>query len=129
MPHIVMVRTVLVTPTRLVISPPQQEPSNSVTRRYADKIDAVIRVQFADEEDKLFVSDRSQKPREPRLKARFSMVPERPIRRGKMLASWPEFAERCSMALSLAAGGSSRLHPRPLSRSQRLSIRCVGGLG
>jgi len=57
MPHLVMVRTVLVTPTRLVISPPQQEPSNSVTRRYKDKIDAVIRVQFADEEDKLFVSE------------------------------------------------------------------------
>ena len=52
-----MVRTVLVTPTRLVISAPQQEPSNSVTRRYADRIDGIIRVQFADEEDKLFVSN------------------------------------------------------------------------
>ena len=51
-----MVRTILVTPTRLVISPPQQEPSNSVTRRYANKIDSIIRVQFSDEEDKLFVS-------------------------------------------------------------------------
>ena len=56
--HLVMVRTVLVTPTRLVISPPQPEPSNSVTRRYANKIDGIIRVQFADEEDKLFVSNR-----------------------------------------------------------------------
>lgn len=47
------------TPTRLVISPPQQEPSNSVTRRYAERIDSIIRVVFADEEDKLFVSRRS----------------------------------------------------------------------
>lgn len=50
-----MIRTVLVTPARLVISPPQQERSNSVTRRYADSIDGIIRVQFADEEDNLFV--------------------------------------------------------------------------
>jgi RNA-dependent RNA polymerase len=54
--HLVMIRTVLVTPTRLVIGPPQQEPSNSVTRRYKDKLDAIIRVQFSDEEDRLFVS-------------------------------------------------------------------------
>lgn len=51
-----MIRTVLVTPTRVLVSPPQQEPSNSVTRRYHDKLDGIIRVQFADEEDKLFVS-------------------------------------------------------------------------
>jgi RNA-dependent RNA polymerase len=54
--HLVMIRTVLVTPTRILIGPPQQEPSNSVTRRYSDKLDGIIRVQFADEEDALFVS-------------------------------------------------------------------------
>ncbi|GFZ50894.1 hypothetical protein JCM24511_08652 [Saitozyma sp. JCM 24511] len=55
--HLVMIRTVLVTPTRILIGPPQQEPSNSVTRRYSDKLDGIIRVQFADEEDALFVAD------------------------------------------------------------------------
>lgn len=53
-----MIRTILVTPTRMLIGPPAQEPSNSVTRRYADRLDGVIRVQFADEEDRLFVSFR-----------------------------------------------------------------------
>ncbi|KAK8854698.1 hypothetical protein IAR55_003437 [Kwoniella newhampshirensis] len=53
--HLVLIRTVLVTPTRLLIGPPQQEPSNSVTRRYADKLDGIIRAQFTDEEDKLFL--------------------------------------------------------------------------
>ncbi|WWD19157.1 hypothetical protein CI109_103615 [Kwoniella shandongensis] len=52
--HLVLIRTVLVTPTRLLVGPPQQEPSNSVTRKYADKLDGIIRVQFADEEDRLF---------------------------------------------------------------------------
>ena len=56
--HLVMIRTVLVTPTRVLIGAPQREPSNSVTRRYADKLDGIIRVQFADEEDKLQVSQR-----------------------------------------------------------------------
>ena len=51
-----MIRTVLVTPTRLLIGAPQQEPSNSVTRRYMDKIDGIVRVQFTDEEDRIFVS-------------------------------------------------------------------------
>ena len=51
-----MIRTILVTPTRLLVGPLQQESSNSVTRRYNDKLDGIIRVQFADEEDKLFVS-------------------------------------------------------------------------
>lgn len=54
-PHLVMIRTVLVTPTRVLIGPKQQEPSNSVTRRYADRLDGIIRVQFADEEDQLWV--------------------------------------------------------------------------
>ena len=54
--HLVLIRTVLVTPTRILVGPPMQEPSNSVTRRYADKLDGIIRVQFTDEEDQLFVS-------------------------------------------------------------------------
>jgi len=53
--HLVMIRTVLVTPTRVLVGAPQQDASNSVTRRYADKLDGIIRVQFADEEDRLFV--------------------------------------------------------------------------
>jgi hypothetical protein len=53
--HLVMIRNVLVTPTRILIGPPQQEPSNSVTRRYADKLDGIARVTFTDEEDRLFV--------------------------------------------------------------------------
>nr|XP_019011562.1 RNA-dependent RNA polymerase 1 [Kwoniella pini CBS 10737]OCF50343.1 RNA-dependent RNA polymerase 1 [Kwoniella pini CBS 10737] len=53
--HLVLVRTIQVTPTRLLIGPPQAEPSNSVTRKYADSIDGIIRVQFTDEEDKLYV--------------------------------------------------------------------------
>ncbi len=56
--HLVMIRAVLVTPTRILIGPPQQEPSNSVTRRYNDKLDGIIRVQFADEEDRLYVRAR-----------------------------------------------------------------------
>ncbi|WRT68501.1 uncharacterized protein IL334_005477 [Kwoniella shivajii] len=55
--HLVLIRTVLVTPTRLLVGPPQQEPSNSVTRRYADRLHGIIRVQFTDEEDRLFVAE------------------------------------------------------------------------
>jgi RNA-dependent RNA polymerase len=40
------------------MGPPQQEPSNSVTRRYADRLDGIIRVMFTDEEDRLFVGSR-----------------------------------------------------------------------
>lgn len=69
--HLVMIRTVLVTPTRILIGPPQQEPSNSVTRRYSDKLDGIIRVQFADEEDALFVSG----PRAPLLSLRRVLIP------------------------------------------------------
>lgn len=50
-----MIRSVMITPTRVLIGPPQQEPSNSVTRRYADKLEGIIRVSFTDEEDRLFV--------------------------------------------------------------------------
>jgi hypothetical protein len=54
--HLVMIRTVQITPTRVLVGPPQQEASNSVTRRYQDQLDAIIRIQFTDEEDRLFVS-------------------------------------------------------------------------
>ncbi|WVF67576.1 hypothetical protein IAT40_002334 [Kwoniella sp. CBS 6097] len=56
--HLVLIRTVLVTPTRVLVGPPQQEPQNSVTRKYKDRIDAIVRVQFADEEDRLFAGDK-----------------------------------------------------------------------
>lgn len=56
LPHLVMIRTVLVTPTRALCGPLQQEPSNSVTRKYKDRLDGIIRVNFIDEEDRLFVS-------------------------------------------------------------------------
>lgn len=55
LPHLVMIRTVIVTPTRVLSGPLQQEPSNSVTRRYQDRIDGIIRVCFTDEEDRLHV--------------------------------------------------------------------------
>jgi RNA-dependent RNA polymerase len=51
-----MIRNVLVTPTRLLIGPPQPEPSNSVTRRYGKQLEGIARVTFTDEEDRLFVS-------------------------------------------------------------------------
>lgn len=54
--HVVMIRTVQVTPTRLLIGPPQQEASNTVTRRYNSNLDDIIRVQFVDEGDRLHVS-------------------------------------------------------------------------
>jgi hypothetical protein len=54
--HLVMIRNVLVTPTRLLIGPPQPEPSNSVTRRYGKQLEGIARVTFTDEEDRLFVS-------------------------------------------------------------------------
>lgn len=53
--HVVMIRTVQVTPTRLLIGPPQQEASNTVTRRYSDNLDDIIRVQFVDEGDRIHV--------------------------------------------------------------------------
>lgn len=53
--HLVMIRTVQLTPTRVLVAPPQQETSNSVTRKYKDKLDGIIRVQFVDEGDRLHV--------------------------------------------------------------------------
>lgn len=50
-----MIRTVTVTPTRVLVGPPQPETSNSVTRRYADKLDAIIRVHFTDEGEGLHI--------------------------------------------------------------------------
>ncbi|WWC93489.1 hypothetical protein V866_000324 [Kwoniella sp. B9012] len=58
--HLVLIRTVQVTPTRILIGPPQQEPSNSVTRQYKDRLHGIIRVQFTDEEDRLYVGDLKQ---------------------------------------------------------------------
>ncbi|WVR09516.1 hypothetical protein IAU60_006584 [Kwoniella sp. DSM 27419] len=55
--HLVLIRTVLVTPTRVLVGPRQHEPSNSVTRRYADRLDGIIRVQFTDEEDRLHIAN------------------------------------------------------------------------
>ncbi|KAK6910761.1 hypothetical protein I203_104793 [Kwoniella mangroviensis CBS 8507] len=58
--HLVLIRTVQVTPTRVLIGPPQQESSNSVTRQYKDRLHGIIRVQFTDEEDRLYVGDLKQ---------------------------------------------------------------------
>ncbi|WWC90607.1 uncharacterized protein L201_005543 [Kwoniella dendrophila CBS 6074] len=55
--HLVLIRTVQVTPTRVLIGPPQQESSNSVTRKYSDRLHGIIRVQFTDEEDRLYVGE------------------------------------------------------------------------
>ncbi|TYJ52353.1 hypothetical protein B9479_007047 [Cryptococcus floricola] len=54
--HLVLIRTVLVTPMRVLVGPPQYESSNSVTRKYSDKLDGIIRVQFSDEEDRIYVA-------------------------------------------------------------------------
>ncbi|WVQ72940.1 hypothetical protein IAR50_002502 [Cryptococcus sp. DSM 104548] len=56
-PHQVLIRTVLVTPTRVLVEPPQHETSNSVTRKYSDKLDGLIRVQFTDEDDRLYLKE------------------------------------------------------------------------
>ncbi|KAL1413347.1 hypothetical protein Q8F55_001106 [Vanrija albida] len=53
--HLVMIRTVQITPTRVLVAPPMPETSNSVTRKYNDRLDAIIRVQFRDEGDRLQV--------------------------------------------------------------------------
>lgn len=50
-----MIRTVTVTPTRVLVGPPQPETSNSVTRRYSDQLDAIIRVHFTDEGERLHI--------------------------------------------------------------------------
>ena len=129
MPHLVMVRTVLVTPTRLVISPPQQEPSNSVTRRYKDKIDAVIRVQFADEEDKLFVSETQRIAKlsgwSEELIDRSLTAREKPTRRGKTWELWLESDGHCSTASFSAGSVSCQWHHQPLNKSQSLSTLLV----
>ncbi|ODO01343.1 hypothetical protein I350_06162 [Cryptococcus amylolentus CBS 6273] len=54
--HLVLIRTALVTPMRVLVGPPQYESSNSVTRKYSDKLDGIIRVQFSDEDDRLYVA-------------------------------------------------------------------------
>ncbi|TXT13886.1 uncharacterized protein COLE_00079 [Cutaneotrichosporon oleaginosum] len=55
--HLVPIRTVQVTPTRMLIGPPQQEASNSVTRKYSDRLHGIVRVQFVDEGDRIHVLD------------------------------------------------------------------------
>ncbi|BEJ14161.1 hypothetical protein CspHIS471_0313350 [Cutaneotrichosporon sp. HIS471] len=55
--HVAWIRTIQITPTRMLIGPPQQEASNTVTRKYADHLDDIIRVQFADEGDRIHILD------------------------------------------------------------------------
>ncbi|BEI83326.1 hypothetical protein CcaverHIS002_0311940 [Cutaneotrichosporon cavernicola] len=55
--HVALIRTIQITPTRMLIGPPQQEASNTVTRKYADHLDDIIRVQFADEGDRIHILD------------------------------------------------------------------------
>lgn len=108
-----MVRTILVTPTRLVISPPQQEPSNSVTRKYADKIDSIIRVQFADEEDKLFVSGLARSTHR-----RFWMARERATKVNRISVSWLVSGGRCNTVSLLGVDDLCQLHHRRRNRSE-----------
>jgi RNA-dependent RNA polymerase len=91
-----MIRNVLVTPTRVLIGAPQQEPSNSVTRRYADKLEGIARVTFTDEEDNLYVSapsslnvDWIRLVRRPKSTTSFDLMWE----------SWLESGGHCSMVL------------------------------
>lgn len=52
-PHCILVRKCLVTPTRCLLQPPQQETSNSMLRAYSLYHDRFLRVQFVDEDDGL----------------------------------------------------------------------------
>jgi hypothetical protein len=54
--HTILIRRVTVTPTRVLLFPPERERSNSVLRKYVDH-DSFLRVTFADENDRLRVSD------------------------------------------------------------------------
>ena len=55
--HAVLVRRALVTPTRLLLCPPEQETSNYVLRNHPNHIDRFLRVQFADESEPMFYAD------------------------------------------------------------------------
>ncbi|RIA90179.1 RNA dependent RNA polymerase-domain-containing protein [Glomus cerebriforme] len=48
-PHCVMMRKVVITPTTMYILAPTMETSNRVIRRFRDKKDNFLRIQFADE--------------------------------------------------------------------------------
>lgn len=52
--HTIRIRRVTVTPTRVLLFPPEQETSNSVLRQFKDS-DCFIRVCFADEDDRIKV--------------------------------------------------------------------------
>ncbi|KAJ9118331.1 hypothetical protein QFC22_004244 [Naganishia vaughanmartiniae] len=52
--HTILIRRVAITPTRILLFPPERETSNSVLRQYADH-DSFLRVTFADVNDRLRV--------------------------------------------------------------------------
>jgi RNA-dependent RNA polymerase len=53
--HTIMIRRVTVTPTRILLFPPERETSNSVLRQF-ENTDSFIRVSFADEDSRVKVS-------------------------------------------------------------------------
>lgn len=53
--HVIMIRRVTVTPTRILLFPPERETSNSVLRQFSNT-DNFIHVSFADEDNRLKVS-------------------------------------------------------------------------
>jgi RNA-dependent RNA polymerase len=53
--HVLRVYRVQITPTRVLLFPPEDETSNSVLRTFGH-VDRFLRVSFSDEEDNLFVS-------------------------------------------------------------------------
>ena len=111
--HLVMIRTVQVTPTRVLIGPPQPEPSNSVTRRYGDRLDGLIRVQFSDEEDRLHVCAWSHQATNNH---RCKTTRNRQMRLVPLLVSWLASVERWQHGLVI---GVRRFTPVASSASQQ----------
>lgn len=54
--NMVMMRRAIVTPTRMVLLPPEKEVGNSVLRHFNQHLDRFLRVQFNDEHDQLQVN-------------------------------------------------------------------------
>lgn len=111
-----MIRTVQITPTRVLVAPPMPETSNSVTRRYKDKLDAIIRVQFRDEGVRLHVSYAFGVLADIRLFTRR----DRPTRSTGASASCRVFAEPCTTVSTWEVGDTCPL-PRPRPSKSELA--------
>lgn len=55
--NVVHVAKIVVTPTRIMLFPPEPDQSNSVLRHFVDFADHFLRVQFNDEDDRLPIND------------------------------------------------------------------------